>query len=595
LASCCCLSKINADCLRLPPLVYDRYSACSSAVMFMNRRQCLKLLSMGSPGMCAFALLRSKAWASLGQGPSSPQIGPFSRADPPKYLDPLPILPRLQPSSEKGGMRQYRVRIMQFRQWLHSRLPPATVWGYEGRYPGPIIEGVVNQPVTIEWVNQLPERHLFAIDPKIHGATPPNPAVRTVTHLHGAHAASKSDGLPESWIRPGQSAVFHYPNRQPAATLWYHDHALGITRLNNYAGLSGIYLLRDEQEKQLNLPSGPYEIPLMIQDRLIDAQGQMVYLPSNTKAPRLAPGIWGPEIFGNVALVNGAIHPYLLVEPRRYRFRIVNAANSRFFSIFFSDPAIPFSNVARPFVQIGSDGGLLHEPVPVPSVVLAPGERADIVVDFSKDAGKKLILSNHAPAPFSRSEGEDSTEKPAPLRDLMEIRVASQAGAPDTSAEPSWSLPMERLQREAAVKTRDLVLYEYQDASGNSLGLKINGAGYGDPVSETPKVNTTEIWRFINTDMDTHPMHVHLAQFQILERQVFDPQKFLNTHKLDLVGPARPPDKNESGWKDTVKVNPGEVVSIIIPFREFTGKYVYHCHMLEHEDNEMMRPFQVTA
>lgn len=514
---------------------------------------------------------------------------------PPQYLDPLPILPRLQPYSDERGARKYRVRIMQFRQQLHSRLPSATVWGYEGRYPGPVIEGRVNEPVTIEWINQLPEKHLFSIDPKIHGAQPSVPAVRTVTHLHGAHTPSRSDGLPENWIRPGQSAIFRYPNRQPAATLWYHDHALGITRLNNYAGLSGVYLLRDEQEKQLNLPSGPYEIPLMLQDRRIDAQGQVAYVPSNTTAPRLPPGTWGPEIFGNVAVVNGAIYPYLLVEPRRYRFRVVNAANSRFFAIFFSDPSIPFSNVAQTFLQIGTDGGLLPEPVRVPSVVLGPGERADLVVDFSGFAGKTLILSNHAPAPFSRPEGDESNEKPAPLGELMQIRVAAQVQTADTSADPSWSLPFPRLKRESAVKTRDIALFESMDAAGNSLGLKINGAGYDDPVTETPKVNTTEIWRFINTAADTHPMHIHLAQFQVLERQAFNVQKFLNTRALEFIAAPRPPEKNEAGWKDTVKANPGEVLSVIVPFREFTGKYVYHCHMLEHEDNDMMRPYEVIA
>lgn len=512
-----------------------------------------------------------------------------------KYVDPLPIPGRLQPIKKNSGALEYKVRLMQFKQRLHSQLPPSTLWGYEGKYPGPVIEGVASQPVSIEWANQLPEKHLFAIDEKLHGAMPPAPAVRTVTHLHGAHTASENDGLPENWIRPGHSVVYHYPNQQPAATLWYHDHAVGITRLNTYAGLAGFYFLRDDQEKQLNLPGGPYEIPLVLQDRLLDDDGQLIYSASSMTTVRLAPGVWGPEFFGNVPVINGAIYPYLEVEPRPYRFRVVNAANSRFFSLFLSDPALPFSNVAMKFFQIGTDGGLLPEPVDVSSVVLGPGERADLIMDFSGLAGKKFILSNYASAPFPGTGTEDSPMKAAPLQELMQIRVTSGTRGKAEPFKPQWSIPFERLKIETAAKTRDLVLYEYLDAAQNSFGVKINGAAYADPVTETPKLNTTEIWRFINTTDDTHPMHLHLVQFQILERQSFDIKKYLETKTIQFLGKPRQPEKYENGWKDTVRVNPGEVTSIIARFHGFTGKYIYHCHMLEHEDNDMMRPYQVMA
>jgi spore coat protein A len=557
----------------------------------MKRRDFVKLLSIGASGLFIPAGGYARGLQTATKS-GTPKPGYEGIARLLKYVDPLPIPSHLQPIRKKGRL-EYKVSMMQFQQKLHSQLPPATLWGFEGKYPGPVIEAAVNEPVTIEWINQLPEQHLFEIDTKVHGAMPPAPAVRTVAHLHGANTASEDDGLPEKWIRPGQSATYHYPNKQRAATLWYHDHALGITRLNNYAGLAGMYLLRGEEEKKLGLPEGPYEIPLVLQDRLLNDEGHLIYQASSVVVPRLAPGVWGPEFFGNVPVVNGAIFPFLEVEPRRYRFRVVNASNSRFFSLFFSDPAIPFATVSMKFFQIGTDGGLLPQPVEVASVMLAPGERADLIVDFAGHEGKKFVVSNYASAPFPGTGMDESPMKAAPLQQLMEVRVTAALHGKDTSAKPAWTVPFEQLKTETAVKTRDLVLYEFLDAKQNSLGVKINKVGYDDPVTESPKLNTTEIWRFINTTDDTHPMHLHLVQFQILERKSFDIQKYLDSGVIEFSGKVRPPEKNEMGWKDTVRVNPGEVTSIIVPFQGFTGKYVYHCHMLEHEDNDMMRPFQV--
>jgi spore coat protein A len=557
----------------------------------MKRRDFVKLLSIGVSGIFIPASGRTRAaFAAQKSAPAKPGYEGVARLL--KYVDPLPIPSHLQPVRRKGRL-EYKVRMMQFQQKLHSQLPPSTLWGYEGKYPGPVIEGVVNEPVSIEWINQLPEQHLFEIDTKIHGAMPPTPAVRTVAHLHGANTASDDDGLPEKWIRPGHSATYHYPNKQRAATLWYHDHALGITRLNNYAGLSGLYLLRGEEEKSLNLPAGPYEIPLILQDRLLNDEGHLIYQASSMVVEKLPKGVWGPEFFGNVPVVNGAIFPYLAVEPRRYRFRVVNASNSRFFGLFFSDPAIPFSTVAMKFFQIGTDGGLLPQPVEITSTMLAPGERADLVVDFTGHEGKKFIVANYASAPFPGTGMDESPMKAPPLQQLMQVGVTAPLRGKDTSAKPAWTLPFESPVIETAVKTRDLVLYEFLDPQNNSLGVKINKVGYDDPVTESPRLNTTEIWRFINTTDDTHPMHIHLVQFQILERRSFLLQKYLDTGVIEFSGKARPPEKYETGWKDTVRVNPNEVVSIIIRFQGFTGKYVYHCHMLEHEDNDMMRPFHV--
>jgi spore coat protein A len=560
----------------------------------MQRRDFLKLLSIGTSGLLLPA--RSQGLMPMGGQKAKQAIPNYEGIDRLlKFVQPLPIPGYLKPVNKKNGKLEYKIRMMQFQQKLHPQLPPSTLWGFEGRYPGPVIQGTVNEPMSIEWVNHLPEKHLFEIDTNLHGAMPPAPAVRTVIHLHGAHTASDDDGLPEKWFTPGKSVVYHYPNQQRAATLWYHDHALGITRLNNYAGLSGMYFLRGEEEKKLGLPEGPYEIPLVLQDRLLNDDGHLIYSASSMTTVRIAPGVWGPEFFGNVPVVNGAILPFLEVEPRRYRFRVVNAANSRFFGLLFSDPKIPFENSSLKLTQIGTDGGLLPKPVDVGAVMLGPGERADLIVDFTGLEGKHLILGNYAPAPLPGTGADESPMKAAGLRQLMEVRVTAPLRGKDTSAIPDWTVPFEMLKPESAVKTRDLVLYEYLDAQQNSHGLKINNLGYDAAVTETPKLNTAEIWRFINTTDDTHPIHLHLVQFQILERKSFVLEKYLATGEIQFSGRVRPPEKNEMGWKDTVRVNPKEVVSIIVPFTGYTGKYVYHCHMLEHEDNDMMRPFQVMA
>ncbi|HEX3435804.1 MAG TPA: multicopper oxidase domain-containing protein, partial [Pseudacidobacterium sp.] len=198
-----------------------------------------------------------------------------------KYLDSLPIPKRLAPLGIRGDTTLYRVRMAEFSQQLHSQLPPTKLWGYERQYPGPTFETMQDNPIEVRWENHLPGEHIFTIDPCIHGAMPPAPAVRTVPHLHGSRTRSESDGLPEKWFTPGQSALYHYPNSQQATALWYHDHAVGITRLNVYAGMSGFYFLRDKQELSMHLPSGEYEIPLMLQDRTLDAQGQLIYSPTN--------------------------------------------------------------------------------------------------------------------------------------------------------------------------------------------------------------------------------------------------------------------------------------------------------------------------
>ncbi len=513
-----------------------------------------------------------------------------------KYIDPLPIPSVLESSEHHDGVPYYRVRMIEFRKRLHSQLPPATLWGYEGQYPGPTLEARRGQRIFVKWENHLPKKPLFAIDPHIHGAAPPSPAVRAVTHLHGARNRPEDDGLAEKWFPSGESATYVYPNEQPGAMLWYHDHAMGITRLNVYAGLAGVYLLRDEQEQELDLPSGKFEIPLLLQDRSVDAAGQLVYAPSHDDGIKLPPGVWGPEFFGDLPVINGAIFPFLNVEPRPYRLRMLNGSNARFFHLFFNLAKSPYGIPSLvKFAQIGTDSGLLSSPVSLDSLSLAPAERADLIVDFSGLEGKTITLSNDALAPYPGWE-KDSMLDGAPLNELMQIRVVLPLSVPAKPFDKilkAWKVPFAPLDPKEVVKTRDLAVYEYRDRSGHTLSVKIDGKGYDDPVTEIVKYGSVEKWRFINTTSDAHPMHLHMVQFQVVERQGFDTAAFAKG-TLRLVGPRRTLD-TEFGWKDTARVNPGEVLTILVRFDNCVGRSAYHCHMLEHEDNETMRPYRVDA
>jgi len=309
---------------------------------------------------------------------------------------------------------------------------------------------------------------------------PPSSAVRTVTHLHGARTRSADDGLPERWVKAGKAATYHYSNHQAAATLWYHDHALGITRLNNYAGLSGFYLLRDEQEKKLNLPSAAYEICLMVQDRILDEKAQLVYRATQDDGTPLPPGTWGPAFFGNLPVVNGAIYHYLDVEPRLYRLRVLNASNSRFFNLYFNLANTPYEIPSLvSFDQIGSDGGFLPRSVKMQKLLLAPAERADLLIDFSSEKGKTLTLSNDAMSPYPGWQVPGQLY--APLNELMQFRVRLPIAATKEFSIPQ-QMPFSELRDSADFRTRDFVLQETFDKTGRTLGVRINRKGYDDPV-----------------------------------------------------------------------------------------------------------------
>jgi spore coat protein A len=491
-----------------------------------------------------------------------------------RYVDALPIPAVMKPAGSRPSpanpplqVPYYHVAMRQFQAKAHRDMPPTTFWGYGGTCPGPTIEAPSGKPLLVEWSNELPERHIFAIDHTLHGAEKEKPEVRTVVHLHGGKVGPESDGYPEDWFAPGQSATYYYPNQQEATALFYHDHAMGITRLNAAAGLVGMYLIRDELEDSLNLPSGAHEIPLVIFDRSFRRDGQLFYpVSGKPNAP------WVSEYYGSAILVNGKIFPYLEVEPRKYRLRLLNASNGSFYRLAFSPEDLVRSEPVD-FFQIGIEQGFLAAPARLNRLLLGPGERADLIVDFSARAGKEVFLRTDAAM-------------------VMQFRVSGRK-VDDSTSLPAMIRPIPRIREKTAVANRRLTLADYQNRLGRSSVMLLNGAHWSMPVTEKPVLNSTEIWSFINLTDDSHPIHLHLVRFQILDRTPFDLSVYQLTGKIVFTGPAAALEPNELGWRDTVRVDPMTVTRIIVKFEGFAGRYVWHCHMLEHEDNEMMRPYVI--
>ena len=553
--------------------------------------------------------------------------------------------------------------------------PMTKVWGYGGmtrdavtgmplgyvrHSPAATFEAIRGVPIQVKWVNNLGTRknplpHMFPVDPTLHWANPNNmmmpmppftpyppgyPEAQTpvpiATHLHGGEVQSFADGGPEEWFTVNgihgpdygtvertdkNAAVYYYPNLQLPTTLWYHDHALGITRINVMSGLAGFYLLR-EYNTAIDpiaplLPSGQYEIPLAIQDRSFNVDGSMWVATAGVN-PDIHP-YWDPEFFGNTIMVNGRAWPNFDVEPRQYRFRVLDGSNARFYKLFFVEQT---SMTNLPFVQIGSDGGYLPTPVPLTVLTIAPGERADILVDFSGlTPGTKIILRNNAKAPFPGGTAAD----PQTVGQIMQFTVVSGSTPPPAALPPTLNT-ITALTPDAP--SRILTLIEVMAALGPQMVL-LDGQEWSAPISEMPQVGSTEDWYVVNPTEDAHPIHLHLVQFQVVSRQKFNVGNYLAdwmalngvppfmgpTKNLllanYLLGAPKPPEPNEMGWKDTVIMYPGEVTTIrvrfapqnavgaapgvnLYPFDPTVGPgYVWHCHILEHEDNEMMRPYKV--
>ena len=523
-----------------------------------------------------------------------------------KFREPLPLPGAGIVVATPSGTNRYSFTQRQIARRLHPDLPPTPLWAYDdgsglagqaGSF-GMALVAQSGTPIDVSYTNHLPERYpdWIPVDTRL---TPRGNHVRLMTHLHGGFVAAASDGNPV--ITPdcfgrGETQHVHYGNehhQMPASLRWFHDHGMGTTRLDVFAGLAAAYLIRDAHDtgsepNPIGVPGGAYEIPLVIQDRLFRPDGKFLYPVSDI------PGVtWIGEYFGDHMLVNGKVWPYLDVEPRMYRFRVLNGCNARIMSLTFG---------GLPMWQIGSEGGLFDGPVPVRELGLASAERADVLIDFRGLESRTLGLRNHTPAaPVSA---------PAPpLSDVMQIRVGASVTHPDPRRIPS-SLPGRRADLHHPGRTRYITLNEIAPETAGWY-LNMSGLHFGQPVTETPRAGTVEDWVYVNMTGDTHPMHVHLVTFQVVGRTPFNADAYQAAHGGSAgvpggispgpfaTGPMQPPAPEERGFKDTVKVNPGTFATIRAKFdlpKGVTGpqSYVHHCHIVEHEDNGMMRPFTVT-
>lgn len=583
--------------------------------------------------VCVTALTMLLAVSALGAAGQT-RLDPRSLT---KYLDPLPA-----PAKIDGTVSQ-TVTISEFAQQV---LPSdftagpyggkTLVWGYNDSYPGPTIEAVRGTPFEVTYENNLYNSALLAflpIDQTLHWADPlgckEDPScdprqrytgpVPVVVHLHGGEVPSAFDGNPDAWFTPGSQIVgpgwvtntFTYPNKQEATTLWYHDHALGITRLNVYAGLAGFYLLRDPQNEPSDLPSGTYEREIVIQDRMFDTNGQLFY-PENSDRYSDHP-FWLSMFMGDTIVVNGKAWPYLDVEPRRYRLRFLNGSNSRIYDLRLETAG---GQAGPDFWQIGTDGGLLNTPVRKSQITLAPAERVDVIVDFTGAQGSSFILKNsNSSGSWSSGGGSGSSG----VGEVMKFNVALPLVGSDASLDPSTgpnlrpNNPIVDLAQTVTSSTPIRHMTLEKDRGTDAYLL--NGQKWSDPVTETPRVGSTEVWEFNNRTGDTHPIHIHLIQFQVLDGG-----------SGGSWGGRSGSGSSASGWKDTVRVEGWRDVQVAVRWAPqdtpagavqagenlfsfnpaatpgttdnfgFPGGpgYVWHCHILEHEDNEMMRPLIVT-
>ncbi len=597
------------------------------------------------------------------------------------------------------GVDYYNIVMGRYTDRLHPDLPPTTLYGYADaatrhfKHLGGAIVASTGKPVRISWHNELPDTHILPADPSV--ITPfvsgPNLYNRAAPHLHGGLVPWPSDGGPYHWFAPdgerGASVVdwlpvdlagntnndYWYPNNQSPRIMWYHDHAVGITRLNAYAGLASGYLLKDPAVElplmnSLGIaPDRQAPIPLVLQDKIFNPDGSLWY-PStyDEELFELAKGFSGAalpvpslvaEFWGDTMLVNGSVYPTLTVYPRKYRFQIVNACNTRFMNLQLWNAAgrrFPLNtepNYAAPgpaFLQLGTEGGFLDgttvpQGVTIPTMaravgmLLAPAERADVVIDFSKvKPGRYVILHNDARVPYPGGEptadfwpGNRKLENPPAQgygpnsRTLLQFYVAdpdSVSGGVSADAPPTvgWHLPPAPPPVQNAA-TRDVALYETFDEFGRlqqNLGPLTGPLPYEAAATELLRAGTVEVWRIFNTTADTHPIHFHYFNVRIVSRQAFN-------RGFELTGNPSPADPNEQGWKETVRVNPGEcltcladlppipavnvplvdpvtgdtvVTPVTVPNSPRTGdhEYVWHCHILEHEEHDMMRPLLVT-
>jgi spore coat protein A len=497
---------------------------------------------LGAAGGAAFALYQSGCLRGRPLARMLPSRAPLPRP----FEASLPILPVLQPSGSDAVSDCYDLAV---REASAAILPglSTTIWGYNGTFPGPVIEARRGRKVSLRLRNELP--------------------VPIVNHLHGGRTAPESDGYPTDLVLPKggfpadhmqdprarvaqEEREYVYLNQQRAATLWYHDHRMDFTGPQVWRGLAGFYILRDEEEAALPLPRGEKEIALLICDRSFGADGSLIY-PSPDPTLRQKPAVameYMGGVLGDVILVNGAPWPKLEVGNTRYRFRILNASNARRYQL-----ALEPGPGAAPLVQIGSDGGLLAAPVAHRAIQIAPAERFDVVVDFSKyRVGTQVTLMNQA------ADGAQ--------RLVMRFDVVREER--DESSVPARLSNVEFPDASRVAATR-VFSFSYRGMEGWTINKKSF-----DParMDARPKLGSTEIWR-LETDF-SHPLHLHLVHFQVLSH-------------------SGRPGPFDGGWKDTIDLGAGQVANILVPFLGYRGRYVFHCHNLEHEDMAMMANFEV--
>jgi spore coat protein A len=588
----------------------------------------------------------SKLHAQLLPGITDPQgmyVNPI--ADPqqiPKWQNALPIVADLGLRIDGTKLNTNLTIHVKDTKWDMigaGRGLQTTVWGVkvEGvtgpaagifTHPGATIVAKKNVPLTINWINDFAIGTNFPIpvdssimtawnmEAPFFGHNISDLGIPFVAHLHGGHNLPQFDGLPMQWFsssyhtNPGSPLthgpecvgnVFTYPNDQEAGTLWYHDHSMGVTRLMAYMGLAGFYFIRDENEMNLintnQIPTGAQEIELAIQDKMFYPDGSLAYPDVQSGHGPDPFAQIEPEMFGQVICVNGKVWPYLNVERKQYRFRIVNASDSRFYH-FTLPTGTSVGNLN--FTIIGTDDALLYQPVVKDGLLIGPGERYDVVVDFRNPAlaGQSFIMLNDAGAPFG--EASDPTNyDPNTVGQILKFIVSNSSTVNDPVVLPATLRPAITPLAKTG-PTRQLILGETRDQFGRTMPILGTVAGgymaFMDPITEKPIQGQTEIWEIYNTTVDAHPIHLHLINFQIINRQKYTFQQSETgvVSHIEFSNPPEAPEAYELGWKDTKIMYPGEVTRIIATF-DRVGKYVWHCHILSHEEHDMMRYYEVVA
>lgn len=570
----------------------------------------------------------------------------------PKFVNSLPDpnrpLNRFNPTNLLGTA--YTLRLREFTAQIGLVNPAGqklttVLWGYgttlqAATSPGRSFNVRSGRSIQVTYVNELfkslrPIAHRLPVDTTLMWANPGNlggqAPVPLVAHRHGGNQQTLSDGLPDAWSTPDAnfngtpdhkgrlwSVPYTFDNAQEAGHLWYHDHALGVTRLNVHMGLAGHYFIRDANEDYLvqraMLPASQFEVPLAIQDRMYDSTGGLHYPAKDPLNPNAPATTHLPEFFGDFIIVNGVPWPKHQVEPRAYRLRLLNGSDSRFYRLRFQTASGGFLG----FHQVGTELGLMDAPVALSELLLAPGERADVVVNFKSAVGQAVTLVNDAPTPFPNGAAVDAAT--AGLIMAFHVVLKFDTAYPDVTL-PAFLRPVHGplpTVNTAGATVRKLLLLEGTDVYGRLqtlLGTVNPAAGnpvspahgtffYSDPVTEDIRVGSSEVWEIHNTTVDAHPIHLHLVDFRVLDRQPFTGTvvpKPMGANgsttggwltNVAMAGPARPAEANEAGRKDTVIAYPGEVTRILATFPR-AGEYVWHCHILSHEDHEMMRRFVV--